>query len=181
MLRLTALTIAGLYVTFAIAGRDLSETEQLALVQARGENSPMVQTLAQGFTSKSMRQGDYVPTLAELDINPLEQAGGTTADVGRASSDGDLVQLASLESAVTMTDAAPQALEIAPEPTLRTVTANVVNVRGGPSTAYDVLGQVARADIVAVVSDPDEAWVKIRVEGDGVEGFMSARYLAAFE
>lgn len=60
---------------------------------------------------------------------------------------------------------------------LRVVTGKRVNVRSGPSTANEVLGQVVEADIVQVVSNPYSEWVKIVVEGGGVEGYMSARFL----
>ncbi len=58
------------------------------------------------------------------------------------------------------------------------VTARRVNVRAGPSTANPILGSVDIADAVQILSDPNEDWVKIRVEGDGVEGFMASRFLA---
>lgn len=68
--------------------------------------------------------------------------------------------------------------EAEPDMILRTVTGRRVNVRQGPSTSYDVVGQVIEAEIVRVVSDPQQDWVKILVEGDGVEGYMSTRFLA---
>lgn len=68
--------------------------------------------------------------------------------------------------------------EAEPDMILRTVTGRRVNVRQGPSTSYDVVGQVIEAEIVRVVSDPQQDWVKILVEGDGVEGYMSTHFLA---
>ena len=57
------------------------------------------------------------------------------------------------------------------------ISAKRVNVRAGPSTANSVIGSVEFADAVQILSDPTEDWVKIRVEGDGVEGFMASRFL----
>ena len=57
------------------------------------------------------------------------------------------------------------------------VSASRVNGRGGPSTANAVVGSVEFADAVQVLTDPSQDWVKIRVEGDGVEGFMASRFL----
>lgn len=57
------------------------------------------------------------------------------------------------------------------------VSARRVNVRGGPSIDNSVVGSVAFAEAVQVLSDPTEPWVQIRIEGDGVEGFMASRFL----
>ncbi|NIY79052.1 SH3 domain-containing protein [Celeribacter sp. HF31] len=68
--------------------------------------------------------------------------------------------------------------ETATDMILREVTASRVNVRSGPSTANPVMGQVVRTEIVRVISPEENGWVKISVEGDGVEGYMAARFLA---
>ena len=58
------------------------------------------------------------------------------------------------------------------------VTGSRVNVRGGPSTSDAVLGSVEFAEAVQVLTDPTQPWVLIRIEGDGVEGYMSSKFLA---
>lgn len=67
------------------------------------------------------------------------------------------------------------------EPTLKIlyVTAKRVNVRQGPSTGHQVLGEVVFAEAVQVLSDPAKEWVVIRIEGAGVEGYMASRFLQA--
>lgn len=69
--------------------------------------------------------------------------------------------------------------EIAAEPIIDVwfVTARSVNVRAGPSTSNGVLGRVVYAEAVELLSDPTDDWVHIRIEGDGVEGFMASRFL----
>ncbi len=69
--------------------------------------------------------------------------------------------------------------EPAPEPEriIWFVTGSRVNVRGGPSTNYQVLGKVTYGEAAEIVSDPDADWVKIRIEGDGVEGFIMKRFM----
>ncbi len=62
-----------------------------------------------------------------------------------------------------------------PESITRYVTATRVNVRQGPSTGYAVLGQVLYGQDFEVISDPDDAWIKIRIEGDGIEGYIAKR------
>jgi len=69
--------------------------------------------------------------------------------------------------------------EPAPEPEriIWYVTGSRVNVREGPSTDHAVLGKVLYGDAAEVISDPDADWVKIRIEGDGVEGYISKRFM----
>lgn len=64
-----------------------------------------------------------------------------------------------------------------PEHPVWFVTASRVNVRQGPSTDYGVLGKVLYGDAALVVSDLDSDWIKIRIEGAGVEGFIMKRFM----
>jgi len=64
-----------------------------------------------------------------------------------------------------------------PERIIWFVTGSRVNVRGGPSTNYEVLGKVVYGEAAEIVSDPNAEWVKIRIEGDGVEGFIMKRFM----
>ncbi len=61
---------------------------------------------------------------------------------------------------------------------VRYVSGNRVNVRGGPSTSNEVIGAVEFAEAVQVLSDPTGDWVLIRIEGDGIEGYIFSRFLA---
>lgn len=64
-----------------------------------------------------------------------------------------------------------------PERIIWFVTGSRVNVREGPSTDYMVMGKVTYGEAAEIVSDPDADWVKIRIEGDGVEGFIMKRFM----
>jgi hypothetical protein len=61
--------------------------------------------------------------------------------------------------------------------TIRRVTANSVNVRGGPSTQNPVVGRLTRGEEVEVLATDPSGWVQVRVQGDGIEGWVSARLL----
>lgn len=61
--------------------------------------------------------------------------------------------------------------------TIRRVTANSINVRGGPSTQNPVVGRLARDEEVEVLATDPSGWVLVRVQGDGVEGWVSGRLL----
>lgn len=194
MLRLMAITGIGLFAAFMILGRDLSPEEKAALDLR--EESPklrlaaVTENVTSAFAPESKRQGDYIPTLAEL----RDQSVPATAQ--------DMVQVASLTTQtapaaavqtnttrVTDTEKLMELLHpsraakkaVAAGADLREVTANRVNVRSGPSTSNAVLDQVTHAEIVRVVSDAGNGWVRIIIEGDGVEGFISAKFLKTFE
>jgi hypothetical protein len=57
------------------------------------------------------------------------------------------------------------------------VNATKVNVREGPSTDFAVVGQMAFGDATEILSDPEDEWVRIRIQGDGVEGYIARRFL----
>ncbi|MDZ4095118.1 MAG: SH3 domain-containing protein [Paracoccaceae bacterium] len=57
------------------------------------------------------------------------------------------------------------------------VAAATVNVREGPSTDHAVIDKLARGEATTVIWAGDTGWAHIRIEGDGVEGYVSARFL----
>ena len=72
-----------------------------------------------------------------------------------------------------------------PEPevaggTLFTVAASTANVREGPGKAFGVLGSLARGEQVLVVQEanPTKGWSRVRLEGDGMEGYVATRLLS---
>lgn len=69
-----------------------------------------------------------------------------------------------------------------PEPIdLRAVTGRSVNMRAGPGKNYAVIDQLARGDTVEVLEAADNGWVRLRLPETGLEGWMSASYLASIE
>jgi hypothetical protein len=187
MLRMCAVTLGGLFSAFLIFGGELSQDEKASLDALRSERTSIVAVLSAAFNPNTDRQGGYVPTLAELKATgetptraqlapaTLVQASFTPAPARPASNTliatttvANPEKLATLVSAAT----APSSGMI-----LKAVTANRVNVRSGPSTNNPVLGSVVNAEIVRVISESTDGWVKIIVEGDGVEGYMAARFL----
>ncbi|WP_460272611.1 SH3 domain-containing protein [Celeribacter sp. ULVN23_4] len=171
-------------------GRDLSAQEQAAYdARQAAKTSLMAQlstTFSDAFGTTSQRRGAYVPTLAEL----AEKAPQPTTNetfVQKASlttASGLSAQPAVFKPQIaTTTVSDPQKMAAVLNGTaeneivLKKVTANRVNVRSGPSTSHEVLGQVVHADIVQIISSAENGWIKISVEGDGVEGYMAAKFL----
>lgn len=68
---------------------------------------------------------------------------------------------------------------VVPAERVMRVAADAVNVRQGPSTGDAVVGRLLRDDEVLVVSDIYGDWIHVRVEGDGVDGYVAARFLEA--
>jgi pyruvate/2-oxoglutarate dehydrogenase complex dihydrolipoamide acyltransferase (E2) component len=76
-------------------------------------------------------------------------------------------------------DPAPEpAPELAAAPLpVRYVDADAVNLRAGPSTETAVIGRLTRREAVAVVGAAVDGWLRVRLEGDGGEGYVAARFL----
>lgn len=60
---------------------------------------------------------------------------------------------------------------------LRSVDVDALNVRAGPSTGNEVVGRLTRFEIVTVVSETDDGWAQVLIEGDGLEGWVASRFL----
>lgn len=89
------------------------------------------------------------------------------------------VTVAFTPSPRVITPAPPAAsAEIAVQADIRYVTGRAVNVRGGPSTRTEVVGKLQRGDAVTVAFVDDTGWARIRVEGDGVDGYMALSFLS---
>lgn len=57
------------------------------------------------------------------------------------------------------------------------IEASRANIRSGPSTGAPVVESLSRGEEVLVISDAGERWVRIRIEGDGVEGWIARSLL----
>jgi hypothetical protein len=73
--------------------------------------------------------------------------------------------------------------ETAPEPAgegeIWYADGSSVNVRAGPSTDDEVVGKLSRGEATLVVWREGEDWARIRIEGDGIEGYVATRFLTA--
>lgn len=56
---------------------------------------------------------------------------------------------------------------------LRSVSGNRVNVRGGPGTDFGVVSRLVRGDMVEVLDDDGNGWVRMRPLDGGPEGWMA--------
>ena len=74
---------------------------------------------------------------------------------------------------------APAAAETSAEGEVWYVAGNSLNVRSGPSTNSDVVGKLTRGEATLVVWREGADWARIRIEGDGIEGYVAMRFLTA--
>ena len=62
---------------------------------------------------------------------------------------------------------------------LRSVSAQSVNVRGGPGTNFSIVNRLTRGAEVEVLRDPGNGWVELRILSDGTVGWMADYLLTA--
>lgn len=64
-----------------------------------------------------------------------------------------------------------------PSVTLRYITADAANVRDAGSRSAAVIGRLERGEIVQVIAEQGD-WVHIRIEGDGIDGYVHRRLIS---
>ncbi len=80
----------------------------------------------------------------------------------------------------TVTDTAT-ATDLPANVTLRWVAVESANVRAQPGRYGAIAGRVERNDVVQVLWMEDNGWARIRMEGDGVDGFVFGDLLTDVE
>lgn len=179
MFKMTALLLATLGLTMIIGGRDFTEEERLAYsgapepVEAPTAKAVQLATAPKPTPPKKSAPAQVIlasaPAAPAVPAMPQKPAAKVNRAVAEAAA------LAAAPAPATPLDAAPTPDE---EIIIRYVTAKRLNVRSGPSTNFDVLGQVLRGEAVQIISDPDQDWVEFQIEGDGMRGFTAARFLS---
>lgn len=66
-----------------------------------------------------------------------------------------------------------------PDADIRTIAGSAVNMRAGPGTQYDRIARLVRGDEVAVLQDPGNGWLKLRVIESGRVGWMANSLVTA--
>lgn len=156
MFRYLTLLAAAMFLTLTILGNDRGQ-ERLGLAGAYAPPPPV----------------PLVPAVAAAPAEP--------DDVVLATFEPD-AEAAEPEPPAAPPTVAAEVTEAAPEPetpTVMWVDATSVNLREAPSTDSAVLGKLKRSEAVTVVAELPDGWVRVRLEGDGDEGFVAARFLTA--
>jgi hypothetical protein len=185
MFRLTFLLLIGIGAAMMVGGRDLTPEEMAAL-----GIEPRVEVSRAGTESLTAATADLpapapAPAAADDVVLGAAAAAGadTLAEPASAPEPAAPVEVAAVEpepqpgteaEVPTVADEIAAALSDAQ---VWYVNAELVNVREGPSTDFARVGKVTYGDAIEILSDPDDAWVRIRIQGDGVEGYVARRFL----
>ncbi len=169
MFKMTFYLSLVMFLTMLIAGRDLSGTDQIAN-QAAAVEDPAADTLPEVVPAETA----LLAIDAASQIAPPAPAAPVLTQPAPI-----LVRMPGPALRPSPEDATA---DPAPDgPQIWRVVTNRLNVRSGPSTGHDIVDRIARGDEALVLSDPDAEWVQIRIEGDGVEGWVARRLLAPVE
>lgn len=153
MFRLTALLCGGIYLAMLLGGQDRGQLRFGLMAQP--EPQPMAQVVQAPATE-------------------------TAAPVVAASFVPETPVM--VQPAVVATPVAPAVA--APEPAslgeVMRVAGPRVNVREGPGKDHAVVGRLTKGEEVTVLvrGEGEDGWSLIRIEGDGIEGYVATRLLS---
>ena len=162
MIRLVLLLCGGLYVSALVLGADHGQ-KRYGLMQADAHPVvPIASTAAAGakpvvfIPAQPVRQVVAAPALA-----PEAQAQLQTVALD-ITSQADPLPTPDISGGLLYSVAAAQA-----------------NVRQGPGRSFAVVGSLTKGEQVLVVleAQPIAGWSHIRIEGDGIEGYISTKLL----
>ena len=189
MLRLTFLLCSGLFLLLLLGGRDFGQLRP-GLAQAEAETEPLVVT-ARVPAVETVTLAVVAPVVApEPSPEPVVVA-SVAAPVVPAAAVAMVAPVpvpAEPENTVfTLSDfadpapvaVAPVAAEQAAQGEIWYVAGNSLNVRAGPSTSDEVIGKLTRGEAALVVWREGDDWARIRIEGDGIEGYVAMRFLSS--
>lgn len=172
MIRLVALLGVAMFLTLLIGGQDRGQA-RLGLSQPP-LMSPLPARAQERTAEAPAALADLVPVAA-----PAPAAAPPTEPVATAP---EAVAAKAPEPATpTFTLSNIEGADIATTAVVPTkilyVAATSINVRQGPSTSAPVLDRLARYEAVSLVTDAGDGWVQVRIEGDGIEGYVASRFL----
>lgn len=151
----------------AIAGRDERQTD----ISIRDNGSV---TLA----SSSESNLDGVTARLSQPLRATDDGDRLAVSFASLSVSPDGVPVAETEDPRVFDPFAEEAVAQGPNAETRTVEASALNVRSGPSTSNAVVGRLLQFEIVELLEETPDGWARIRIEGDGVEGWVASRFLA---
>lgn len=188
MFKLLVFLCAGVFLTLLIAGQDegqarfglqgaygIAALQEGPVVSSRSSAQPAVTASAPAAVQA---QAAPTPTVATKTARVTEAAFTPSRDDGTALQTGLTLSL----PLVTEAAAEPTvAIEVAATPAplrVSRVLGSTVNVREGPSAKSAVVDRLTRDEMVTVISTDGSGWSWVRVEGDGIEGYIATRYLS---
>ena len=186
MLRLTFLLCSGLFLVMLLGGRDFGQLRP-GLAEAAAEAKavpvaaavPAVETAALAPDAAAVVPDLAMPVavatvvVAPVTANPVVVTVAPAPVVEPAGT--GVFTLATYADAPVAT-ATPEA---SADGEIWYVAGNSLNVRSGPSTDDAVVGKLTRGEAMLVVAREGDEWARIKIEGDGIEGYVATRFLSA--
>lgn len=169
MIRLTLALLATMFVTFVIAGADRGQLRYGLMTTG---NPPVAaQTVSPESVVTASSPAAEVPAPEPESVEVVYVPARTLIVTPEPASEP-------AAQSATATPVTPTLAE--PEKLVRFVAVNTANVREGPSKDFAVIEKLARGEAVSVVSATEgpEGWTLIRIEGDGLEGYVSNALLS---
>ena len=163
MIRLILLLCAGLYFGLLVLGEDHGQKRYgLMVADQQPEPAPLLQPVPE-----VVKDVVFIP--ARTVMEPTMVAAAPVEPPVAAP----LVTVAAADTSAPLPEP-----EI-PGGVLFTVASNQVNVREGPGKTFPVVGGLTKGEQVLVVleENPIDGWSKVRLEGDGIEGYIASRLL----
>lgn len=158
MFRLTVILCLGLYGAMLIGGQDYGQ-QRFGLMQAKADRADALAVVEPAATPLPE---PVVATVSYVPEKPLMAPEAT---------------LAVSEAVSAPTAPAP---DPAPVGRVQYIATDSANVREGPGKDHAVLERLpyGEAVLVLVEGEGPDGWSLIRIEGDGVEGYIASRLLA---
>ena len=163
MLRLTFLLCSGLFLVMLLGGRDFGQLRP-GLAQAETDVKAVPVTVR--------------PIIATAPAAPKDQVLQARSVPATTEPENTVFTLSDYA------DPEPEAIaQSAPEQAadgeVWYVSGNSLNVRAGPSTDDAVVGKLARGEAMLLMTREGDDWARIKIEGDGIEGYVATRFLSA--
>lgn len=164
MFKLTFFLCAGLYAAMFFGGANHGQQRFGLMEQPSAPETP------------AARAVQVAPVVA--DVAP-QAATPVVASLTQAAFVPEAPLMAATPAVVTPASTAETS---APDPVpgvVMVVNTKSANVRSGPGQDFDVVDRLGRGESVLVVAQGEGAdgWSLIRIEGDGIEGYIASRLL----
>lgn len=200
MFRLSVLLCAAMFVTLLIAGEDrgqmrpglaaaLASGEEIRLIERRlsapvavkapepSQEAEVVVVAAAAPAASAAPQAETAPVVEAAYVPEPAPAPARRVIPEPVFTLSSLPSLGGDEARIA-DEAAQPASDEGADGSVWYVEANSVNVRQGPSTDDSIVGKLSAGEAVTVIAQVDAEWFQIMIEGDGVEGFVAARFLS---
>jgi hypothetical protein len=154
MIRLILLLCVGMYLSLMVLGEDHGQ-KRYGLMMA--DQLPQVAEPTQPAAPEADKVV-FIPAQTTMEPAPVATSPVTT---------------------VVADTTQPLPDPVIPGGKLFTVASLQANVREGPGKTFGVLSSLTKGEQVLVVEEvsPTDGWSKVRLEGDGVEGYIATRLL----